>query len=235
LRTRGARGRFLREEGGFTLVEMLVTTVLMIVVLSALYSIFDMSVRVFSTGNNKVEAVESARVGLEKMEREIRAAYPVSSGSSTLFFNANGSTSNPPQQMPSATQITFGNNLGAPRGELGAADDAITCGTPCEYITYKLTDDSSGLVACTVAPCTLRRVNAANSADANHQDPVVENVDPGGPNNGIVFRYLQSDGTTATSQNQISIVSISLDISVDGGIYNSATQTLTTMIDLRNR
>ncbi len=51
----------------------------MIVVLSALYSVFDMSLRVFSFGNDKVEAVESARVGMEKMEREIRAAYPVDS------------------------------------------------------------------------------------------------------------------------------------------------------------
>ena len=36
---------------------------IMIVVFFALYSIFDMSLRVFSFGNNKVEAMESARVG----------------------------------------------------------------------------------------------------------------------------------------------------------------------------
>ena len=45
---------------------------MMMVVFSAIYSVFDMSLRVFSFGNNKVEAVESARVGMEKMEREIR-------------------------------------------------------------------------------------------------------------------------------------------------------------------
>ena len=55
--------RFLREERGFTLTEMMVTTVIMMVVLFALYSIFDMSLQVFSFGNNKVEAVESARIG----------------------------------------------------------------------------------------------------------------------------------------------------------------------------
>ena len=48
---------------------------IMIIVFFALFSIFDMSLRVFSFGNNKVEAVESARVGMEKMEREIRQAY----------------------------------------------------------------------------------------------------------------------------------------------------------------
>lgn len=68
--------RLAREEGGFTLVEVLVTMMMMILVMFALYSIFDMSIRVFSFGNDKVEATENARIGLSKMEREIRAAYP---------------------------------------------------------------------------------------------------------------------------------------------------------------
>ena len=53
-----ARERLVREEGGFTLTEMMVTIVIMIVVLFALYSIFDMSIRVFSFGNDKIEAME---------------------------------------------------------------------------------------------------------------------------------------------------------------------------------
>ena len=75
------RGRLLREEHGFTLVEMLVTMVMMVTVLFALYSIFDMGIRVFSFGNDKTEAAENARIGLGKMEREIRAAYPQGDGS----------------------------------------------------------------------------------------------------------------------------------------------------------
>ena len=73
---------------------------IMMVVFFALSSIFDMSLRVFSFGNNKVEAVESARVGMEKMEREIRGRI-----SSRLrqppVLHANGSATNPPQAMPS--------------------------------------------------------------------------------------------------------------------------------------
>jgi type II secretory pathway pseudopilin PulG len=232
LRTSGARGRFLREEGGFTLTEMMITTIVMIVVLMALYSIFDMSMRISSFTNNKVEAVASARAGLEKMEREIRAAYPVTTNSSTLFFNANGvATSNPPQQMPTSNppQITFGNDLGAPEGEAGTvADGVITCGSPCEYITYKLTD-AAGNTPCNTAPCTLRRVNALDSAVVG--DPVVENVAAG----GLTLAYLQSDGTTATSEGQISRVRITLNVRVNRGIYGPATQTLTTVVDLRNR
>ena len=217
----------MKEERGFSLPEMLVTIVIMMIVFFALYSVFDMSVRIYMFGSNKVEAVESARLGLERMEREIRAAYPVGSDSH-LFFSANGSATNPPQAMPSQTQITFGNELGAE----GEGDGTIECGDPCEYITYKLTDDVEGSsAACTVSPCDLRRVNTANSTDPGN--PVVDNaVFPG----GLDFTYLQSDGITpATTESDIAKVRVSLDIMVDPGTKTSARQRLTTEIDLRNK
>jgi prepilin-type N-terminal cleavage/methylation domain-containing protein len=222
--------RFLREEGGFTMIEMMITVLIMVFVLMALYSIFDMSVRVFMVGNNKTEAVGSARLGLEKMEREIRAAYPVDASAPAtdyLFFNANGVS--PPAgaaapTLPTSTQITFGNELGAE----GAGDRKILCGTPCEYITYKLTDDASG-AACTAAPCTLRRVNTANSSDTGQR--AVEDV----ALNGLAFTYYESDGTTAEGEGEIVKVHLSLQIAVDQGNSYEAAQRLTTEIDLRNR
>ena len=51
------KARFLKGERGFSLPEMMVTIVIMIVVFFALYSVFDMSVRIFMFGSNKVEAV----------------------------------------------------------------------------------------------------------------------------------------------------------------------------------
>jgi prepilin-type N-terminal cleavage/methylation domain-containing protein len=69
------RERLLREESGFTLAEVMVTIMLMLTVMFALYNIFDMGLRVFSFGNSKVEAVENARLGLGKMERE-RSGQP---------------------------------------------------------------------------------------------------------------------------------------------------------------
>ena len=105
----------LREEGGFTLPEMLVTIMIMITVLFALYNIFDMSIRVFSFGNDKVEAVENARLGLEKMERELRFAYPYNKagGNTTLFPSF------------SSNSITFGNDLDGNRA-IDAASEQIT-------------------------------------------------------------------------------------------------------------
>jgi prepilin-type N-terminal cleavage/methylation domain-containing protein len=224
------KGHVLREERGFSLPEMMVTILVMIIMFLALHSIFDMSVRVFAFGNNKTEAMESARVGLEKMEREIRAAYPVDSNdpaNTHVFFSANGATSNPPQAMPDATQITFGNDLGAG----GAGNKKIDCLSvdTCEYITYKLTDDNSN-AACTASPCDLRRVNTANSVVAGG-DPLVENV----LLNGLAFTYYESDGTTAESEGEIIKVRVRLQIAVAQGTSYEARQVLATEVDLRNR
>lgn len=210
-----ARGRFSKDERGFTLPEMMVTIVIMIVVLFALYSIFDMSLRVFSLGNNEVEATENARLGLERMEREIRAAYPVDRTDPDkryLFFSADGSAADPPEATGlSATQITFGNDLNG--------DGKVTCpGGACEYITYKL--DGS----------TLRRINATSSAGAG--EPVVEFVEP----NGLDFIYLDSNGATysGTDESKIHGVRMTLDVRVEGG-EQDGTQTLVTDVELRNR
>jgi prepilin-type N-terminal cleavage/methylation domain-containing protein len=113
---RSLKNKLLREEGGFTLPEMLVTMLMMLTVMFALYSIFDMGIRVFSFGNDKVEAVENARLGMERMEREIRAAYPPSgvAGDGALLYAGS-----------EASRISFGNDLNGDR----VVD-------PTEVITY---------------------------------------------------------------------------------------------------
>jgi type II secretory pathway component PulJ len=58
------RRQLIREEGGFTLPAMLVSITLMIVMLFALYSVFDVSIRVFGFGKDKLESTENALLGL---------------------------------------------------------------------------------------------------------------------------------------------------------------------------
>src|SRR5918998_3075409 len=120
MRAPTVRERFLREERGFTLIEMTITTVIMMVMLFALHSVFSMSINIFSYGNNKVDAVEGAREGIEKMEREIRQAY--------AFDRAAGNTLL--LQTWTANEIRFGNDLDGNR--------EIACPNPggvCELIT----------------------------------------------------------------------------------------------------
>lgn len=211
-------GRLPKNEQGFTLAEVLVTMVMMLTVMFALYSIFDMSLRVFSYGNNKIEAVENARLGLERMEREIRAAYPVDAANDDnhLFFTADGTSPPQQQEMPASGQITFGNDLNG-NGTIECPDDGN-----CEYVTYRLDYEDS----------TLLQNNTANGSDTSvGGDPVVEFVNG---EDGLEFEYLKSDGTEATTESEIQMVRITLEINT-GESDDPITQTLTTDVTLRNR
>lgn len=120
------RERVARDERGFTLPEVLVAMVMMLTVMFALYSIFDMSLKVFSYGNDNVEATEGARIGLSKMEREIRAAYPddKANGNETLFYTGTDTNT-----------IVFRNDL-----------DGDRVAESSEEITYKVSDDDTKLL-----------------------------------------------------------------------------------------
>lgn len=210
--------RFVGEEGGFTLVEMLVTIMFMLVVLFSLYNIFDMSIRVFSFGNGKVEAVENARLGMHKMEREIRAAYPYNKG-------AIGAAAPDPHILDTwtATSIKFGNDLdGNRRVECSASH--------CESISYDVYQPSGS------ATYALGR---ASSFAATPQ-PVAEYVDyASASDTGLSFRYFRSDGTTEVlpgsgNERNIAVVRIKLKIRIEYG-GQDRTQVLTTDVALRNR
>lgn len=195
------RGHLLRDESGFTLVEVLVAMMMMILVMFALYSIFDMSLRVFSFGNDKTEATQNARLGLERMEREIRAAYPYNKpgGQDHLFWDpAYPATA----AIPPPDRITFGNDLNGNR----VVD-------PGEVITYRQGAD----------PTTLIRQKGGGS------EPVVEYVD------GLTFEYLDRQGVQVTSEENVYMVRIRLDVGVDRGLGGPTTQTLNTDVALRNR
>lgn len=127
MKVRSLVWKFIRQERGFTLVEMMVTMLLMLVVMFALYSIFDMSLRVFSFGNDKTEAVENARLGMERMEREIRAAYPYdkAAGNNVLF---------PAFSTSQSPSIKFGNDVVTVNQKV---DDV-----PSEEIEYTLNGES---------------------------------------------------------------------------------------------
>jgi prepilin-type N-terminal cleavage/methylation domain-containing protein len=211
------RERLLRGEGGFTLAEVLVTMMIMTTVMFALYSIFDMSLRVFSFGNNETEAVENARLGLEKLDREITAAFPYDKAASTpntaLFATW------------TANQVTFGNDLNGNR----KIECPVTGMPACEVISYSVYQPAGG------STYALGRANSP----AGTLQPVVEFVDYAGPSNtGLRFRYFQRDGVTEVlpggDESRIAMVSIELRIKVERGVQPGA-QTLATDVALRNR
>ena len=213
----------VKNESGFTLTEVLVTIMLMVVVFFALHSIFDMSLRVFGFGNDKVEATENARIGAERMEREIRAAYPVDriAGYAHVFF-APGFPLTP--TLPEERSITFGNDLSS-----GGPPNRMV--DPSEVVTYELRTTANLNDACptsgTAGVCSLVRIQ-----DGSVQ-PVVEYVIP----NGLTFQYFKGNLNPADSSGDgtdIGVVRITLEVNVNQGGDNRE-QKLTSDVDLRNR
>jgi type II secretion system protein J len=220
------RMRLLKDESGFTLTEIMVTIVIMIVVFLALYSVFDMSLRVFSYGNNEVEAVEISRVALEKMEREIRQASPYNQPTDMHLFD-----------QRTANEIRFGNDLNG--------SGAIQCPIPagqdlagrCEKIGYRLNNGTLGRDS-TSTGATNSTALAPPNGTGNLQ-PVAQNVQ------SLTFTYYSKSGavvapggteaTDPTAANYIDRVQVSLVVSVDQGVGRPGTQSLTSVIDLRNR
>ena len=121
--------RLPAREDGFTLPEVLVAMVRTAAVLLALYAVFDASVRVFGAARGNAEAAQAARLGLARMEREIRAAYPRdrAGGDATLLTNFG------------EERLNFGNDLNGNRRIL---DPATGLAEPGEGISYTL--DTSG-------------------------------------------------------------------------------------------
>jgi len=115
----------MSREGGFTLPEALVAMVMTAAVLLALYAVFDASVRVFGAARDNAEAAQAARIGLARMEREIRAAYPrdKAGGDATLLTNFG------------EERLDFGNDL---NGNRRIVDPTTGISEPGEGISYTL-------------------------------------------------------------------------------------------------
>jgi type II secretory pathway component PulJ len=214
--------RLLREEGGFTLVEIMITILIMIIVLFALYSMFDMSVKLYSFGNSKAEAMENARLGMEKMERELRQAYAFDKGKPTT----SGGPDTRLFDTWTATQITFGNDLDGNMKSGSTAGECPNINGDCELISYSL--DGGSLMR--------------TSGDPPGPQPVVENVeDIDDPPDGeaLRFTYFERDGTTEVlpggNEALIGMVRIEVEVRVDSMGPQDGTQTLTTDVALRNR
>ncbi|MCA1847729.1 MAG: hypothetical protein LC704_01850, partial [Actinobacteria bacterium] len=163
-------------------------------------------------------AVENARLGLEKMEREIRAAYPYDKGAGRdhLFWSPGYPAMG---EIPPSDRISFGNDLDGNR--------KIECPPPpapssaCEVITYDVYRPTTG---------TTDALGRARSSGGVRQ-PVagyVEDID--GDGEALTFGYLDRFGDPATSEAEVAMVRIELEVGVDG-----RTQTLSTQVALRNR
>lgn len=111
-------GPNLRDQRGYSLVEMLVAMAAGIIVLSAILSVLEISVRLSARAVDRVDATQRGRTGLEQMMQLLHSSclassltpvYPTSDGSNLIFLSQFGSAVLP---VPNLHKITFsGGNL----------------------------------------------------------------------------------------------------------------------------
>jgi type II secretory pathway component PulJ len=204
----GAGTRLRKEEEGFTLVEVLVASTMMFAVLFALYAIFDVSVRAFGYGGDRLEAVGSARLAMGKMEREIRAAHPYELTSDPpkryLFLNP----ANPTQPaVPTPTRIVFGNEAGGD-GRIGASE------VIGYYLSgHELKRSKGGSVQTLIDSIPTEGLRFTYCRTADECPPAL----------------------AITDEAEIRIVRIQLTVEVESRGEDPSRQTLTTDVYLRNR
>jgi Tfp pilus assembly protein PilW len=167
-------------EEGFTLVEVLVAASMMFAVLFALYAVFDVSVRAFGYGGDKVEALGNVRLAMDRMEREIRAAYPYDQATDPpkryLFLDPLDPTK---PAVPTATRVAFGNETTGDRkigaSEVTLLDSVVADGlrfTPCKSAEdcpppQAITDESE---------IRLLRVELAVEVERRGEDPATQKL-----------------------------------------------------------
>ena len=86
--TRGLKSR-LRDERGFTLIEQLVAAMGLVMVVAAIAGMTEVSQRMSASDNARSEGLRNAQVGLDRMTRELRAAYSFSGAITTTRIVAN--------------------------------------------------------------------------------------------------------------------------------------------------
>jgi type II secretory pathway component PulJ len=204
----GTGTRQRKGQEGFTLVEVLVAATMMFAVLFALYAIFDVSVRAFGYGGDRLEALGNARLAVGKMEREIRAAYPYDLTSDPqkryLFLNPNDTTR---PAVPSSTRIVFGNETGGDR-RIGSS----------EVIGYHLSGhelkrSKSGSVQTLVDSVSTDGLRFTHCRSVDECPPAL----------------------AITDEAEIRVVRIELTVEVRRRSEDPTRQTLTTDVYLRNR
>ncbi|MFA6001729.1 MAG: prepilin-type N-terminal cleavage/methylation domain-containing protein [Thermoleophilia bacterium] len=99
------------REHGFTLIELLVSISIMTVIMAGMFSfLFGASIH-WNTGQNSAEMTENARLGLNRMTREIKQSTQITAAqTSEVTFTANFGTGN--------ETITYGFSPGS-QGEPG--------------------------------------------------------------------------------------------------------------------
>lgn len=158
-----------RQEQGFSLLEVLVTSAIFAIVAIATYQVYETSHAVASRVDRRVDIQQNARAAIERMAREIRQAGYLN----PEFGEAGGPASG--EAIRIATNDTLSIQM--------TTREPNDAGDVHRYITYGLRDANGNLTT------TLFRQSALSAAPTfSGGDPIAENV------TGLRFTYYTSEG-----------------------------------------
>ena len=90
--------QLIKNKKGFTLSELIIAISLTLIIISSAYVIYTISQKSFKTGSQKDELTQNAKIGLEKISRELRETSKI-----TITLPPTGDD----PENPPANEITF--------------------------------------------------------------------------------------------------------------------------------
>lgn len=216
-----SRRLLLRGQHGFTLAEMLVVTAVLGVVFAGVLVGLQAGVASSRMGNGRVEAQSAARIGLDRIMRDIRSAGVNPTGNA--FLAAGGACPCPVVSTALASQMVLNSDLDASGGAVAPGGGACDPAADSEVVQYSVS--SNALVRSTnpnIGSCGAAMIGGVQS---------------------LSFQYLDSAGTAivgnvpATNMN-ITTVVVTLTVAaeqVTGSQTGTMVVTMTDEARIRNR
>jgi type IV pilus assembly protein PilW len=199
----------VRNQRGFTLVEMLVATAIMGFVLSAALLAVQAGTQASDVTTGRAEAQSSIRFAMDRMIADIRVA-----GNDPTIFNFD-----PVESIASATQVILNSDVNG-NGALDAPSGTCDASAPAERVRYR----RSGT--------TLYRAVMTNATTVACETTLIGGVQ------SLTFTYKGADGLAAANAASVRAIEVALTIQPESmGSYKVGTMAaaMTDRARLRNR
>ncbi len=172
-----------RASGGFTLLEALAASAIFVIVMAAVYLMYESNQGLFLSGESRASAQQNARVALEDMTAAIRRAGALYCPTPELCNNPPDSRCRPPTSFE-AVRIATDDTLSLHAGYKDPDPDGGPNQDCNRYVTYTLWTGAGG------RGTTLLKETRRDPWDQGQlvEAPLAESV------TRLAFRYLDADG-----------------------------------------
>lgn len=197
----------MSKKRGITLIEVLIGMVLMVIVVLALFSLYNAGQKYFVNQNIKSDILNNNRVTLTWLSRDIKEAVQVIPG---------------PIDINGTSYSTSSGSIVLRLPSIDANGIIIDIDNEFDYIVYQMDPDNSTQIVRIVDG----KDGVSSRVDGNRV--LAENV------SSLVLVFLDSNGVVVTDYSDTAIVDIGLT-SLKKGVQRTYQETINTQTKLRNK